>query len=287
MWEHAHSNAMTEPSQPKRISRRDVLRWAGAGTLTALLGGSVGLIESSDVKLEKHELRLPKWDADGFRVAVLSDIHANDAVAAARAARAVQMAIEQKPDLIVLPGDFVNFSWPSVLTTMTGALEDLHQAKCPVIGTMGNHDYWTDNPRAVMEAIRSKTRIQLLRNESVDIGSIAVAGVDDAIANAHQPDFIAKLENKSLLVLFHEPDFVRTVPKNASLQISGHSHGGQMCLPFGVPLHTPYGSWKYQKGFYPDATVPLYVTRGIGCVGAPVRLFCPPEVSLLTLRNAV
>jgi predicted MPP superfamily phosphohydrolase len=276
-----------DPNDDKRLlSRREVIRYAGAGAVAALLTGAYGAVECSAVVVERRELRLPKWNADGFRVAVISDIHANDEIAAARTQTAVHLALAEKPDLIVLPGDFVNFSWWYTLDTMVGALEGLHQAKCPVIATMGNHDYWTHNPQNVIDAIQKRTRMLLLRNESVDVDGVTVAGVDDAIANMYDPRFMNNLDNKSLLVLLHEPDFVKYIPTHASLQISGHSHGGQMCLPFGIPLHTPYGSWQYKKGFYPDAPIPLYVTRGIGTVGAPLRTFCRPEVSLLTLRNA-
>ncbi len=90
----------------------------------------------------------------------------------------------------------------------------------------------------------------------------------------------------SLLVLFHEPDYVKITPTNVSLQLSGHSHGGQICLPGGRPLHTPYGANTYYAGYYANAPVPLFVTRGVGTIGPKLRLFCPPEVTILTLRTA-
>lgn len=268
------------------VSRRDVLRWAGSGALTALGAGCYGSVSASAIQLEARELTLPRWDADGMRVAVLSDLHANEPLAVARVQKAVKMALEQRPDLIVVPGDFVNFSEPPTLKLFAEAVEGLHDAKCPVLGTMGNHDYWTNNPHDIVEAVKKRTNIRLLRNEPVDVQGVTVAGVDDAVVNRHRPKFIGDLRNRSLLVLFHEPDFCVEVPKNASLQISGHSHGGQVCLPGGIHMKTPRGAWKYIKGFYPDAPIPLYVSRGVGTVGPPIRTFCPPEVSLLTLRSA-
>ena len=275
----------TTPPNPDAFSRRDFLRWSGAGAVAALAAGSYGAVASNALVLEEHELRLPKWDADGFRVAIVSDIHANDDVAIARAQKAVDLALKTNPDLIVLPGDFVNFSWSYTIDGMVKSLEALHDAKCPVIGTMGNHDYWTNNPHDIMEALKRRTAMKLLRNEHVEVQGVTIAGLDDAIANRHRPRFIKDLDNRSLLVLLHEPDFVKATPQNASLQISGHSHGGQMCLPLGVIVSVPFGGRRYTKGFYPDAEVPLYVTRGVGTVGAPLRTFCPPEVSLLTLRG--
>ena len=270
-----------------RISRRDLLRWAGIGGTAALATGSLGAIQSSAIVVERRTLRLPKWDADGFRVAVVSDIHVNDAVCAARAKKAVRLALDENPDLIVLPGDFINFSWSYMIDGMVNSLEDLHDAKCPVIGTLGNHDYWTFNPHDIIEAIKKRTNVKLLRNESTDVQGVTIAGIDDALVKMHRPAFVSDLKNKSVLVLFHEPDYVVETPKNASLQISGHSHGGQVCLPFGAPILTPFGAKRYKVGFYPEASVPLYVTRGVGTIGPPVRMFCPPEVSILTLRSAI
>ena len=131
-----------------------------------------------------------------------------------------------------------------------------------------------------------KSPIKMLRNSPFEVSDVTIAGIDDAIENKHRPGFVTDLANPSLIVLLHEPDFVDSVPTNASLQISGHSHGGQICWPGGTPLHLPTGAKHYVCGFYPDAPVPLYVTRGVGTVGPQMRTFCPPEVSILTLRSA-
>jgi predicted MPP superfamily phosphohydrolase len=126
-----------------------------------------------------------------------------------------------------------------------------------------------------------------LRNGSFEVDGVTVAGIDDAIAGRNNPEFLQPgRHSKSLLTLLHEPDVVEDTPDHVSLQISGHSHGGQICLPTGVALHTPKGAKKYISGFYPDAKVPLYVTRGVGTQGLDWRLFCLPEVSLLTINAA-
>jgi predicted MPP superfamily phosphohydrolase len=263
------------------------MRWGGTGAVAALLAGSFGSIGSNAIVVEHRELRLPRWDADGFRIAVLTDLHANDMASGARAKKAIRLALEQKPDLIAITGDYLNFSWSYVVDNMIEALRDLHDATCPVLGVLGNHDYWTEQPHDVIEAIRKRTAIRMLRNEAAEVDGVTVAGLDDALVKRHRPEFIGALKNRSVLALLHEPDFVTELPQNASLQISGHSHGGQMCLPGGIPLNTPRGAWRYIKGFYREANVPLYVSRGIGTVGPPMRTFCPPEVSLLTLRSAV
>jgi len=92
-----------EDKAPHKITRRDLVKYAGYGAISALAVGSFGAVESSAVVVERRELRLPKWDANGFRVAVISDVHSNEAIAAARTVTAVRLALEEKPDLIVLP----------------------------------------------------------------------------------------------------------------------------------------------------------------------------------------
>lgn len=270
----------------QKPSRRDLLRWMSAGAACSLLPMSYGSYSTGWISVEHHELHLPKWDADGFKVALLADFHANSPDAADYAASAIRMAIEEKPDLIALPGDFVNVSEAKHIGYLRRALEPLHDAHCPVIATLGNHDYNCNSVPKVISAVRESSAI-LLQNRAVEIRGVTVAGIDDGIFHKHRTEFLADGSfSKSLLTLFHEPDFVEVVPVNVSLMLSGHSHGGQICMPGGQPFHTPVGSWNYYAGFYPDAKVPLYVTRGIGTVGPRIRLFCRPEVSILTLRGA-
>jgi predicted MPP superfamily phosphohydrolase len=269
----------------KEYSRRDVMKALAFGGAAAVVPAGYADFSSNHLVVERVALSLPRWDADGFRVAVVSDLHANKPAMAARAADAIKLALAESPDLLIMPGDFVNESDEPYLDLLEQALRPLREAKCPVIATMGNHDYWARNPRKIIDVMASRTR--LLRNEAVEVGGVTVAGVDDAIAKRHRTDFLERgKHSKSLLTLLHEPDFVSEVPEHVSLQVSGHSHGGQICLPTGRALHTPFGAKQYIAGYYPDARVPLYVTRGVGTTGTDWRLFCLPEVTLLTLRGA-
>jgi uncharacterized protein len=270
-----------------KVSRRALLRSFALGA-----AASVGTMAYADYSayglvLERRELRLPKWDADGFRVAVISDIHADYVSAMKRAKEAVRMAMAEKPDMLVMVGDFVSLTRPYTLDHIRWSFEELAGVDYPCLAVMGNHDYWAHEPEKIIDAV-SQTPLKLLRNEIFEYEGITVAGLDDAIAKRHLYSFFPPhICSKSLLALWHEPDFVDQSPaKHVSLQISGHSHGGQMCLPFGVSMHTPYGARKYTAGFYENAPVPLYVSRGVGTIGMDLRLFCRPEVSLLTLRSA-
>lgn len=265
------------------VSRRTFLRAGFAGVASA--AGMMGYADVSahHLVLERHTLTLPKWDADGFRIAVLSDVHVNTDTAMRRARAASEMALAEKPDLLVVTGDFVNTSRSYALEFIRQSFEPLEGAPFPCVAVLGNHDYWTEQPRKVVDAV-SKGPLKLLRNERFETRGVMVAGIDDAIAGRHRPEFVDEGHwSGSVVSLLHEPDYVRTMSDRVSLQISGHSHGGQVCLPFGIPLHTPVGARDYQSGFYPDAPVPLYVTRGVGTIGPDLRMFCPPEVSVLTL----
>lgn len=257
-----------------------------AGAISSLLPYSWASVSTGTPVVERHELRLPQWDADGLRVGLLADLHTNTPMEVTHAQNAIKLALAEKPDILMLAGDFINFGPPRFLEYLRQTLEALQEATCPVFATLGNHDYSCLNVEGVIEVLKA-SQATLLINESRDFQGITIYGFDDAISGVHEPEsFIQGNYSKSLIAMLHEPDFVENVPFSVSLQVSGHSHGGQICLPGGVPVHVPIGANNFWRGFYPDARVPLYVTRGVGTVGPRLRLFCPPEVSILTLRSA-
>lgn len=266
----------------RRLSRREAL--------AALAAGAAGVLwwqsgESDRIRLERHTLRLPRWRADGFRVALLGDTHVNAPADVARAIEAAELAVAAKPDAIVLAGDYVNYEHPRYIENLARSLEPFRSARCPVVAVLGNHDYWVPRPDEVIGAVGSAVR--LLRNEAFRVGDVAISGFDDMINGQARFDWFSRRDDTgSVLAVLHEPDFVGLMPKEVGLMLAGHSHGGQVCLPFGVPLRLPYGGRKYRRGFYADAPRPLFVTRGVGVSGPPFRSFCPPDVSLLTLRSA-
>lgn len=237
------------------------------------------------MKIERHTLSLPNWDADGFRVALIADPHVNFIEPTKRAREAALLAMKEKPDAILVLGDFVNHQFEDVYNNVGRAFDVLHEAQCPCFGVLGNHDYRVDVGK-LSEAI-DRTSIRLLKNEVAEVDGVSIFGIDDALYGQCRP---GKLQDyptgKSLIAMLHEPDYVESVtPVQCSLQVSGHSHGGQMCLPFGKPLSLPLGGRKYFGGFYPEAKVPLYVSRGVGTIGVDLRFFCPPEVTVLTLKE--
>ncbi len=282
------SNSSRKPltkSQRRQISRRKFLK--GAFGLT-LIGG-VGVFSESktayQVGVTKRDLVLPRFDADGIRIAHLADFHANNKAKADRAILAIDLADAEKPDLIVMTGDFIDSDKDSVLDQLKRVMNRLGECSCPIAMVMGNHDYWVNQPRKVIEILES-TKARLLRNEILETNGVKIAGIDDGIAGRSDYHCIGLSGDKNVIALLHEPDFVVNMDDRVSLMLAGHSHGGQVCLPGGWAMHTPFGARKYIKGFYDKAKVPLFVSRGIGTIGIDERAFCPPEVVILTLKSS-
>jgi len=274
---------MAESRSKPTLSRRKFLLAGAAAGLSVAAMGDIG---SRDVVIERRTLTLPKWDAKGFKIALLADLHLRDQVAADRARHAHELAVAEKPDLIINVGDFVSKFQPMHRAFIKHALEPLHDAKCPCVGILGNHDYGSQVPEIVHRAVSSVSPMNILVNETMEVHGVSIVGMDDCLIS--NPDWNVPRErafSRSFLSLVHEPDYVVHNPETVSLQLSGHSHGGQICLPGGHPIVTPYGSRKYVSGFYPDADVPLYVSRGIGTTGPKWRIFCPPELTILTLQG--
>lgn len=265
------------------MTRRTFLQGALGGVIGATAVGAYADLAARNPVLEEVELRLPNWEANGLRVAFFSDIHVNDREEMRRGQRACEMIASAKPDLILFGGDAINTNATPAVHHISESLEPIRDLDCPKIAVLGNHDYWTGVAPKIERGLRDGG-FEVLKNDLATIGRYSVAGYDDRIGGTRDPSF--RPSRMGTLSLMHEPDFVDIVPTAVALQVSGHSHGGQICAPFGIPLHTPRGARKYWQGFYAKANVPLYVTRGVGTVGPKWRLFCPPEVTILTLRSA-
>lgn len=251
--------------------------------------GATQINNRNELTVERSTLRLPRWDADGFRVALLTDLHMDSKSKADRGIRAAEIALAEKPDVFLLGGDLASTSRSDSVKECHRALRAILDLGVPTYAVFGNHEYWVKDVRGLTSGLRkclASKRSRVLRNETVEVQGVTIAGVDDGIAGRDEHQFLSKRMDKNVLTLFHEPDFVDRIDKRSSVMLAGHSHGGQVCLPFGVPVHTPRGARKYIKGFFPHAPVPLYVSRGVGTVGPGVRVFCPPEISILTLNSA-
>ena len=227
----------------------------------------------------------------GIKVLHLSDLHADDWTPTAAIERAVHMSNEARPDLIVFTGDYIT-SKPELFLPAARALTGLH-APLGLFACLGNHDVWHGSRR--LAADLKQLGIRPLINESVRIqapgGPLWITGLDSAWAG--RPDLRAALglwkRNEPNLILYHEPDAVIPLATQANLaavQLSGHTHGGQVRAPFYGAIETPHLGHKYILGYHRVGDMHLYVNPGLGTMGVPFRFLCRPEVTLHTLVPA-
>lgn len=270
---------------------------AAAGTV-AIAGDSV-LLEPNRPRVVHREFSLARWPErlNGFTIALLSDFHYDPYFSLHPLHAAVPLVNGLQPDLIVLTGDFVSAPQVGDASKAAFAAEPcakvLRQMTAPhgLWAVLGNHDCDTD-PEEVTRAVKAEG-IRVLKNESQAIehdgARFWLAGVDDALSGT--ADVAETLRgipaSDAVVLLAHEPDFADEAAKfPIDLQLSGHSHGGQIRIPF-VPLfYLPDLARKYVMGTYQIGPLPLYTNAGIGTVNIPVRLNCPPEITLITLRSS-
>lgn len=223
---------------------------------------------------------------DGFTIAQLSDLHRGPEVSAEEIAQAVRLVLRQEGiALIVLTGDYVSRS-AGYAPSCAEALAPLAASK--VLACLGNHDHWTDAD--VVAAALTDVGIDVLRNAAQEVADgLWVAAVDDVWErHADLERALGRVPAGATIVLLaHEPDYADTAAADGRmhLQLSGHSHGGQVRLPFLGPLVLPYLARKYSAGLYTVGEMSLYVNRGVGLIAPAIRLNCRPEVTLITLRR--
>lgn len=236
-------------------------------------------------------LQLPglPCDFDGLRLVQISDLHLGTWINQPLLAEAVQVVNQQQPDLVVITGDFVTFDPARYADTLTSELSQL-RAPHGVVAVLGNHDHWT-SPRIVTRALR-RAGVTVLRNavQPIQRGAscLYVCGLDSAAAEA---DDLALLLSQlppvaAAILLAHEPDLADETAASGRfmLQLSGHSHGGQIVLPLiGAPV-TPRLGRKYRAGLYQINGMQHYTNRGLGAAELHLRINCPPEITNFLLR---
>ena len=283
-------------------NRRNFIRLAAAAAVGAVAIDTT-LLEPNRPRIVRREIALRRWPArlEGFTIALLSDFHYDPYFSEHPLHAAVSMVNGLHPDLIVLAGDFVSvplFNETDEKDQKAALAAEpcarlLRQMQAPhgLWAVLGNHDCFTD-ANVVTRAVRSQG-IQVLANQSVPIeasgGRFWLSGVDDVMAGSPDLDLTLKPVpgDEATILLAHEPDYADYVAHHpVDLQLSGHSHGGQVRIPFVGPLYLPELARKYVWGLYTIGSLTLYTNPGLGTVGLPVRWNCPPEITLLTLRRA-
>ena len=264
----------------------------------AALIGAGGLLYAREVeprRLEvvRPELTLPRLAAafDGYRIVQIGDLHLDDWSRPARLNRVAEMVNAERPDLVVVTGDFASYSARRLDTgRLVGGLRRL-SARDGVLAILGNHDYLTD-VKLIRRCIREAGLTELL-NAFVTLGRgdsrFHVAGIDDVMEGRSRLDLVLRglPASGAAILLAHEPDFadVAAATGRFDLQLSGHSHGGQVRVPVLGRAVLPPFSQRYTRGLHRVGGMLVYTNRGLGTVHARLRFGCRPEITALTLRS--
>jgi uncharacterized protein len=246
-------------------------------------------VEPSWIEVRAISMPLPHLASEfsGYRVVQLSDIHADRWMTADRLSRIVHRVNRLKPDLIVLTGDFVTRS-AEEFSPHLSAFSELHPVD-KTLAVMGNHDVWT-NPLTIQTALEA-AGVQVLNNQVATVqrksAQLSIAGVDDVWSKRARLDqVLAGLPSEGAAILLaHEPDFAEQSAATGrfDLELSGHSHGGQVKLPFMKRVLPPL-AYKYPIGQYKVGNMIQYTNRGVGMSGLPLRFNCRPEITVFTLQ---
>ena len=259
----------------------------------AMLSEKIGSdhFEPSAFQIERVSVTIPDLAAafDGYKIASIADIHLGQWISPARFDGVIGLINEQHPDLVAIIGDLFSYEVDRLSDEMVLSLSKL----CPKdvsVAVLGNHDHWVGEA-AVREILRRSDIFDVSNDvRSVRRGDAAlhIAGVDSVMLNKHRLDVVlAKLPPSGpAILLAHEPDFadVSATTGRFSLQISGHSHGGQLIMPgIGTLVRAP-NARKYPLGRYQIGDMVQYTSRGLGTNVFWLRVNCPPEITIFTLE---
>ena len=274
------------------------LRLTSRGKVAAALLGAAGLVYAREVETRRVEVKhimltLPRLspEFDGYRVVQIGDLHLDDWTKPGRLRGITQNVNEQRPDLVAITGDFASYSAEQLDTRrLIEALRDL-SARDGCVAILGNHDYLTD-VKLVRRCIREGGVTELINGVHSlrrDNAALHVAGVDDVMEGRSRLDLVLQElpESGAAILLAHEPDFadVSAATGRFDLQLSGHSHGGQIGVPLLRRLVLPPFSQRYTSGLHEVGGMSVYTNRGIGFVHLRARFLCRPEITVLTLRS--
>lgn len=238
------------------------------------------------------DIIIPNLDPvfEGFTIAHITDIHLGQWISKDRLKGVMELINELKPDIIAITGDFVSYAIDHVIEDLTDCLKMLNPNDVS-IAVLGNHDHWLG---------ADKIRNILKRSDILDVSNdvytlkhgdamIHFAGVDSVTLNKHRLDLVLdKLpESGPAILLAHEPDFadISSTTGRFSLQISGHSHGGQFVIP-GIRTFIRGSNFlKYPVGKYQVGEMIQYTNRGLGTNVFWLRINCPPEITIFNLKS--
>lgn len=272
--------------------KKSVLWMGGLLSIPPLSYGYATLVEPRWLQVERVSLMFPTLSEafKGLRVVHFSDLHFGFHLDIKQLTSVVEQIQTEQPDIVCFTGDLVDYALGHHSKDIRDVLNTL-RAKYGCYAVLGNHDYYGD--ANAVAGVLEDGGFHCLRNRGIRVQngtqSIWIAGVEDMWEGVPNLKAAMKMVKKDewVLLLSHAPDFADVAAlESVHLQLSGHSHGGQVRLPLVGPLSSvPYGV-KYPSGLYhvgKDKPLTLYTNRGIGVSVRPIRFMCRPEITVITL----
>jgi predicted MPP superfamily phosphohydrolase len=248
---------------------------------------------SKKVEISKSQIGLPNLAIQfkGYRLLHITDFHLGTWLDTQAMLEIVHLVNQQEPDLIAITGDFISFDAQKFVPDLIHILSKLI-SKDGILAVLGNHDHYTDANliRGALEEcniIELKNSIHKIKKQA---SSLYFAGIDDHMTGHDDlQSVIAQIPDGQVpvILLAHEPDFadISAASKKFSLQLSGHTHGGQICLPLWGNLYLPRLGRKYPSGRYQVQNMVVYTNRGLGTSWLKFRYNCPPEIAIFEFYN--
>lgn len=247
------------------------------------------------IDVEEVPMKIPGWNSrlDGLKVAVVGDIHAGRPFFEDwRVRRIVEKTNSLKPDIVLLVGDYVNGGWYQSAMDLKKLGGYLAEIKAPlgVYAILGNHDYLY-GAGEIRKMINS-TGIKLLENSCAKVkapgGDFYVSGIADPLSAdySYSQALAGTGKNAPVIFLSHTPDVFREIPSEVGVTFSGHTHGGQVRLPFiGALFSNTFRGDKLVEGEYRRDGKTIFVTRGLGTSRIPARFMCTPAITLVSMER--
>ena len=280
--------------RPLSPGRRRFLKLGGAAAVAIVGAPAYGYeIEPNHPVVTRRDVKVPGWPASaaGLTVGQLGDLHCQDVHAVARTDQAARLLLAEHPDIVFLTGDYISngdgLAWAGVAAE---ALSPLRAAPHGVFCVLGNHDYPDGRPPEVAAALEG-VGFQVLLNRAVPFPSVPdtwIIGLESLCLSYQDPiKALSGVPKDAVkILLMHEPDYADQAPLGIGLQLSGHSHAGQIRLPGLPPLHCPEWGRRYPEGLQQAQNHQVYTTRGVGMMGPQIRFCCPPEITVLRIYPA-
>lgn len=289
---NSYQTMNTPPSRRRKVFKRIL---AATVAVLVVLGLWAFWFEPARLTVHRQTLSVPRWPEElrGLRVAVITDLHVGSPHwGPEKLRRVVERANSERPDLVVLLGDYViqdvmggQFVEPERIAAELGRLRATHG----VYAVLGNHDWWLDGERVA--AALGGAGVVVLENRAARVergsGAFRVVGIADLWTR--KPDIAGSLAQagdggEPVILITHNPDIFPGVPERVSLTLAGHTHGGQVNFPLvGRPVVPSSFGQRYAMGHVVEGGRHLFVSGGVGTSIIPVRFRVPPEVVLLTL----